>query len=161
MEINLSEPSITYGSEKFIVDKDGVLTCKGADINGWLSAENTHDDGKKYEHYKLEFSETGSSIFMQNGIVAQKDKDNTILKSENDIIIKPGYFRVGSASGKLEPGTNPEDNLDKVYSEDKDTGIEIDSESYFKYDNGKVTLKGDFYNSFEDKDKNGNILGSG
>ena len=32
---------------------------------------------------------------------------------------------------------------------------------YFKYDNGKVTLKGDFYNSFEDKDKNGNILGSG
>ncbi len=27
---------------------------------------------------------------------------------------------------------------------------------YFKYDNGKVTLKGDFYNSFEDKDKHDN-----
>ena len=161
MEINLSEPSITYGSGKFSVNKDGVLKCTDATINGWFFAEKTYDDGKKYGHYKLEFSETGSSIFMQNGIVAQKDKDNTILKSENDIIIKPGYFRVGSASGKLEPGINPEDNLDKIYLEDKDTGIEIDSESYFKYDNGKVTLKGDFYNSFEDKDKNGNILGSG
>ena len=95
---------------------------------------------------------------MQNGAVTQED--NKTLKSKNDILIKPGYFRIGSSS-KLEPEENPENNLDEAYPEDKDTGIEINSESYFKYDNGKVTLKGDFFNSFEDKDNNGNILGSG
>ena len=158
MEINLSAPSITYGNHKFMVNEDGILTCTDANINGWFSAKNTYDDGKKYEHYELKFSKNGSSIFMQNGTVTQQD--NNSLKSENDILIKPGYFRVGSSS-KLEPEENPENNLDEAYAEDKDTGIEINSESYFKYDNGKVTLKGDFFNSFEDKDNNGNILGSG
>lgn len=158
MEINLSAPSITYGNHKFMVNEDGILTCTDANINGWFSAKNTYDDGKKYEHYELKFSKNGSSIFMQNGTVTQQDNNN--LKSENDILIKPGYFRVGSSS-KLEPEENPENNLDEAYVEDKDTGIEINSESYFKYDNGKVTLKGDFFNSFEDKDNNGNILGSG
>ena len=158
MEINLSAPSITYGNHKFMVNEDGILTCTDANINGWFSAKNTYDDGKKYEHYELKFSKNGSSIFMQNGTVTQED--NKTLKSKNDILIKPGYFRVGSSS-KLEPEENPENNLDEAYPEDKDTGIEINSESYFKYDNGKVTLKGDFFNSFEDKDNNGNILGSG
>lgn len=158
MEINLSAPSITYGNHKFMVNEDGILTCTDANINGWFSAKNTYDDGKKYEHYELKFSKNGSSIFMQNGTVTQQNNNN--LKSENDILIKPGYFRVGSSS-KLTAEINPENNLDEAYAEDKDTGIEINSESYFKYDNGKVTLKGDFFNSFEDKDNNGNILGSG
>lgn len=159
MQINLSAPSITYGNKKFSVNRDGILTCTDANINGWFSAKDTYSDDKKYEHYELKFSKTGSSIFMQNGTVTKKD-NNEILKSDNDILIKPGYFRVGSSS-KLEPEINPENNPNEAYLEDKDTGIEMNSESYFKYNNGKVTLKGDFFNSFEDKDNNGKILGSG
>lgn len=40
MQINLTAPSITYGSGNFIVDSTGKLTANGADITGTINAQH-------------------------------------------------------------------------------------------------------------------------
>ena len=84
MEINLSEPSITYGNGKFNVDKYGRLTCTNATINGWFFAESSYDEEGYNNRYNITFSENKSEITMN-----QTQNNNT-----NTTIIKPGYFIV-------------------------------------------------------------------
>ena len=86
MEINLSEPSITYGSGKFSVNKDGVLNCTDANIKGWFSAEKSYNEEGYNNSYNINFLENKSEIAM-----SQTKNDNT-----NVTIIKPGYFKTGS-----------------------------------------------------------------
>ena len=86
MEINLSEPSITYGSGKFSVNKDGVLNCTDANIKGWFSAEKSYNEEGYNNSYNINFLENKSEIAM-----SQTKNDNI-----NVTIIKPGYFKIGS-----------------------------------------------------------------
>ena len=86
MEINLSAPSITYGNHKFMVSEGGILTCKGANINGWFSAENSYNEEEYNNSYNIAFLEKKSEIIM-----SQTKSNNT-----NVTIIKPGYFKTGS-----------------------------------------------------------------
>ena len=86
MEINLSEPSIIYGSGKFSVNKDGVLNCTDANIKGWFSAEKSYNEEGYNNSYNINFLENKSEIAM-----SQTKNDNT-----NVTIIKPGYFKTGS-----------------------------------------------------------------
>ena len=86
MEINLSEPSITYGSGKFSVNKDGILNCTDANIKGWFSAERSYNEEGYNNSYNINFSENKSEIAM-----SQTKNNNT-----NVTIIKPGYFKTGS-----------------------------------------------------------------
>lgn len=86
MEINLSAPSITYGSKKFSVNKDGILTCTDANINGWFSAKSSYNEEGYNNSYNINFSKDKSEITM-----SQTKNNNT-----NVTIIKPGYFKTGS-----------------------------------------------------------------
>lgn len=86
MEINLSEPSITYGNGKFSVNKYGVLNCTDATIKGWFSAEESYNEEGYNNSYNINFLENKSEIAM-----SQTKNDNT-----NVTIIKPGYFKTGS-----------------------------------------------------------------
>ena len=86
MEINLSEPSITYGNGKFSVNKYGVLNCTDATIKGWFSAEESYNEEGYNNSYNIKFLEKKSEIAM-----SQTKSNNT-----NVTIIKPGYFKTGS-----------------------------------------------------------------
>ena len=86
MEINLSAPSITYGNKKFSVNKDGILTCTDANINGWFSAKSSYNEKGYNNSYNINFSKDKSEITM-----SQTKNNNT-----NVTIIKPGYFKTGS-----------------------------------------------------------------
>lgn len=126
LQINLTTPSITYGNKNFIVDKDGIVTCKGANISGWFSAkcsyEEENDDGtSKTNSYEMAFQKNKSLINMTS-------EDDQGVKSET--VIKPGYFKVGTSS-----------------SEDKYSQEET---QYFEYSDGRATLRGDFNNKFGD-----------
>lgn len=94
MEINLSEPSITYGNGKFSVNKYGVLNCTDANIKGWFSAEEEYEEDGYKNSYNINFLEKKSLISMS------QSKNTTT----NETIIKPGYFKVGS---KNEDENNP------------------------------------------------------
>ena len=86
MEINLSAPSITYGNKKFSVNKDGILNCTDAIINGWFSAKSSYNEKGYNNSYNINFSKDKSEIVM-----SQTKNNNT-----NVTIIKPGYFKTGS-----------------------------------------------------------------
>ena len=62
MEINLSEPSITYGNGKFSVNKYGVLNCTDATIKGWFSAEESYNEEGYNKSYNINFLENKSEI---------------------------------------------------------------------------------------------------
>lgn len=46
MEINLSEPYIRFGSGNFSVDKNGIVTMKGADVEGYASFKSLSAPGQ-------------------------------------------------------------------------------------------------------------------
>lgn len=214
MEINLSAPSITYGNKKFSVDKNGILTCTDANINGWFSATQTLRDGANYQHYELIFTNKKSNILMQSGTIKGTQK-----KFE-EILLKPGFFRVGSSTGQVPVIENKEqqeiydllvqngiifsqenniiitnidelisssseenidnlvniknrffsndspenlkqdvltlfyqvqerdNNIESIYDDDIDNIEDQEDSTYLKYSQGKVSLKGNFYNTF-------------
>ena len=94
MKINLSSPYIRYGNFNFQVDENGKLSCKGANISGWLSAEGEYEEEGYKNSYNINFLEKKSLISMI------QSKNTTT----NETIIKPGYFKVGS---KNEDENNP------------------------------------------------------
>lgn len=94
MQINLSRPYIKYGNLNFQVDENGKLSCKGADISGWFSAEEEYEEDGYKNSYNINFLEKKSLIKMS------QSKNTTT----NETIIKPGYFKVGS---KNEDENNP------------------------------------------------------
>lgn len=218
MQINLSAPSITYGNKKFSVDKNGILTCTDANVNGWFSATQTLRDGANYQHYELTFTNKKSNILMQSGTINGKQK-----KFE-EILLKPGFFRVGSSTGQIPVIENKEqqeiydllvqngiifsqenniiitnidelisssseenvdnliniknrffsndstenlnqdiltlfyqvqerdNNIESIYDDDIDNIENQEDSTYLKYSQGKVSLKGNFHNSFKNED---------
>lgn len=66
MQINLSEPSINFGSENFMVNKNGILTAKGVNLS-----DSTYN-GQSFEDY---FTSVNESAYQEvNAVLANLKK---------------------------------------------------------------------------------------
>jgi len=113
MQINLTEPEIRYGNGNFIVDRDGILTAKGAEIAGDLRIDKGGRiiapsggwdsnglwlGGSSYDYGRFRVSSTDGSVTIRNGDIIMGDEDNPMIRinSSTGFTMRRGSISIGS-----------------------------------------------------------------
>lgn len=113
MQINLTEPEIRYGNGNFIVDRDGILTAKGAEIAGDLRIDKGGRiiapsggwdsnglwlGGSSYSNGRFRVSSTDGSVTIRNGDIIMGDENNPMIRidSSTGFTMRRGSISIGS-----------------------------------------------------------------
>lgn len=131
LQINLSQPSIKYGSGKFEVDKDGILTAHGAKIYGSFDNQGDADS-----HFRVRMG--AGSINFSGGSANISGNGLDINFNTGRLSFNGGEEDTSSFTGYIQPSGF---YFGSEYIENSDGSKKGGS---IKYDDGTLTISGTF-----------------
>lgn len=129
--IDLSEPTIKYGSGNFIVDENGCLTAKGATIKGSFRATGDDDD-------VFEVQNGDASIYFGYGDARIEGKNLEIDLQEGRLSFNKEVENESEFSGYISPEGF---YFGSEYVENKDGSTKGGS---IRYEDGTLSISGSF-----------------